>query len=414
MKKSFWKKEVVARALIVALCASALSACGSAEDAKGDFEAVDASADKTDLQDSAETDTVEDGDSEAEPEDKASTDTQEKELKEKVDTLDFKEIAKKHEQSNKSVTVGVVTSSGGIDDGSFNQSAWEGLQWLSGRNGCEVKFLESETEDDFYLNLETLVGEGGKLCWGIGYSCAEDVLYVAENNPDRNFAVVDYHFEDCPENVTGVMFRAEEPSFLVGYIAANVSEKHKVGFIGGYDTDIIDQFMYGYMAGIKYAESENGVYTEVVTEYADSYNDSDKGYEMARRMYEDGCDIIYHAAGETGLGVITAAKDTGYFCIGVDKDQAYLAPENVLTSALKYVNVAVQEVSEEYLNGGDIGGINISMGLREGAVGVSEIHSLYSESLYEDMLALSDRIKNDDLVPPYNEENYKEFVESIN
>lgn len=416
MKKSFNAVRSAGLGAALILAAGLMTACGSSTDSSGPQTALDTVNEELAAQNSGQ-DTAS-GEQEAykDPDSTEVLDESAEErisAKEKIETLDFREIAKKNLEAKKDMTIGVVTSSGGVEDESFNQSAWEGLQWLSGRNGCEVKYMESETVDQFRDNLTMMVEEGGDFCWGIGYSCADDLKAVAEDNPDRYFAVVDYYYDDCPDNVTGVMFRAEEPSFLVGYIAASFSEKHKIGFIGGEDTVIIDQFLYGYMAGIKYADNENGTETELLTEYAGSFTDSDKGYELARHMYDEGCDVVFHASGETGIGVITAAKDTGLYCIGVDKDQAYLAPDNVLTSALKYVNVAVQEVSEEFLNGGDISGMNISMGLREGAVGVSEIHNLYSESLYEKMLELSDRIKNDELIPPSDEAEYSQFVKEL-
>lgn len=329
--------------------------------------------------------------------------------KERVETIDFREIAKKNQTDNRPL-VGMVTFEGGVDDASYNQSAWEGLQWLSGRTNCNIKFLESDGEADFSENIHKLIDDGAKLCWGIGYSGKDDLLEEAAEHPDINFAIVDNSFEDAPANLTGVMFRAQEPSFLVGYIAGSVTSADKVGYIGGEKSSILDQFEYGYKAGVAYAAKELNKDIEVCTEYAGTFSDPAKGHELAAKMYADGCDIIFHAAGETGTGVIEEAAAEGKFVIGVDKDQSYLAPENVLTSALKYVNIAVCDVSEVFLEGEDIGGKTITFGLAEGAVGVSEDHSLYSDEIYDKMLDLAEQIRAGSLIPPSNSYEYEDFI----
>ena len=126
----------------------------------------------------------------------------------------------------------MITDTGGINDQSFNQSAWEGLQKLRDETGADVAYIESKQSGDFPTNLETLVDNGSTLCWGIGYACADAVVEAAASNPDVNFACVDNAFGDPLPNVTGVVFRAQESSFMVGYIAAAVSKTNKVGFVG--------------------------------------------------------------------------------------------------------------------------------------------------------------------------------------
>lgn len=309
--------------------------------------------------------------------------------------------------------VGIVTYTGGIEDESFNQSAWEGLQRLSGAAGCETEFYESVSEVDFEQHMDELIGKGGDLCWGIGYNCSDELLKKAKKHPDISFAIVDYAYAETPDNMTGVVFRAEEPSFLVGFIAGNVTETGKVGFVGGESNEVIGQFQYGYQAGVEYAAKKLGKEIKVEIAYAGSFDDSYQGREMANALYQNGCDIIFHAAGESGIGVIEAAKETGHYAIGVDKDQAYLAPEYVLTSALKNINMAVFQVSREYLDGGEIGGKTISFGLAEGAVGVSEGHALYSDQIYEQMLELQQEIIDEKLDPPSNRAEYDAFIKSF-
>ncbi|MCR5421693.1 MAG: BMP family ABC transporter substrate-binding protein [Lachnospiraceae bacterium] len=329
---------------------------------------------------------------------------------EEFDTIKEEEIS---DGDKSSVIVGMVTDVGGIDDESFNQSAWEGLQSLSSVNGIKTIYRESDSPEDFKENFQSIKDEGSELCWGIGFACADVLLEEAKNNPGVHYAIVDSSYENTPENVTGLVFRAQEPSFAVGFVAASVTRSSKIGFVGGVKGEIIDQFQYGYQAGVKYASTLYGKNVEVVVEYADSFADADKGYEIASNMYDQGCDVVYHAAGGTGTGVIEAAKDHNHYVIGVDRDQAYLAPKNVLTSALKKVDVAVELVSKSYLGGEDIGGKTLSFGMTEGAVGISEDHSNYRDEIYDAALLVEDKIKSGEIVPPKSESEYKDFIMSM-
>jgi basic membrane protein A len=309
-----------------------------------------------------------------------------------------------------SFTVAMITDTGGINDQSFNQSAWEGLTELKNKTGAEVNYIESKQASDFVTNLERLGDSGANLLWGVGYACADAVLEAAGSNPDIQYAIIDNAYENTPSNVTGVMFRAQEPSFLVGYVAGRTTQTGKVGFVGGISSGLIDQFQYGYEAGVKYAAKELGKDIDISVQYAESFSDAAKGKAIAARMYSDGCDVIYHAAGGTGTGVIEAAKEADKWVIGVDRDQAYLAPENVLTSALKLVGKAVQEVSEEAMNGKEIGGQTLTFGLQEDCVGIPEEHGNMAEGVYEDTLKVKDKIKNGELTPPTTKEEYEAFI----
>ena len=306
--------------------------------------------------------------------------------------------------------IGMLASTSGIMDESFNQSAWEGLQWLSGDSGVQVDYVEGNTDDEMKMALESLINEGCTICWGVGYTTAPSVIEAAKENPDVRFVIVDYVDENMPDNVTCVKFRAQEPSFLVGYVAGMTTESDSVGFVGGMEIDVIKEFMYGYKAGVATAAKERGKDIEVKTCFADGFFEPEQGKELAKGLYDDGCDIVYHAAGKTGSGVIEAAKERGKYVIGVDKDQSFMAPENVLTSALKLVNIAVKEVSEDIM-AGNLEGINIvNMGLSEEAVGISENHSLYDQKVYDKVKEFEYQILSGELDPPANEEEYNAFV----
>lgn len=303
-------------------------------------------------------------------------------------------------------SVGMVTDTGGVNDQSFNQSAWEGLQNLQKNTGADISYLESTQETDYAPNLDKQVDEGKNLIWGIGFAMADAILTAAETNPDVNFAIIDNAYETTPSNVTGVMFRAQEPSFVVGYIAGLSTKTGKVGFVGGMKGNIIDQFEYGYRAGVDYAAKELGKEITVDVQYAESFSDSAKGKAIATKMFSSDCDIVFHAAGGVGVGVIEAAKEADKFAIGVDRDQAYLAPENVLTSALKLVNVAVELVSTEALNGTEIGGQTYNYGLAEDAVGIPEENPNMDPAIYDKAMEVEQLIKDGTIVPPYNADTY--------
>ena len=307
--------------------------------------------------------------------------------------------------------VGMVTDIGGIDDESFNQSAWEGMKSLEKDTGVETTYVESSDSSEYSGNLDKLLDRGCSLCWCIGYASADALLEKAKKKPDTSFAIIDSSYPDTPPNVTGVVFRAEEPSFIVGYIAAAATKTGKIGFVGGITGEIIDQFEYGFRAGVAYASSVYGKNVDIDIEYADSFNDEEKGREIGKRMYDEGCDIVYHAAGGVGIGVIEEAVKADKFAIGVDRDQSSLAPKNVLTSAMKLVNVAVERVSKAYLKDEDIGGKTLSFGLTEGAVGIPENHDNYRDEIYDAALVIEDRIKSGEIDPPANLEEYEKFME---
>lgn len=306
--------------------------------------------------------------------------------------------------------IGMVTDISGIHDESFNQGAWEGLQALSESTGCTVDYIETVSQDDFVDNFTAMAKQGFQLIWGIGYACGDAMLEVAKQYPDVHFAVIDSAYAEPPSNVTGVTFHAEEASFLVGYIAESMNTTGKLGFVGGISSELIDQFQYGYQAGVAYADWQSGKNTEVLIRYVGSWTDTELGYQLADELYNRHCDIIYHAAGGSGTGVINAARDRGLFAIGVDRDQAYLAPKNVLTSALKRVNVAVVQVSRDFMEEREIGGTNFLFGLAEGAVGIPEGHANYSDEIYDATLRTVDDIIAGRITPPATEEGYNEFM----
>ncbi|WOC33671.1 MULTISPECIES: BMP family lipoprotein [Caproicibacterium] len=315
----------------------------------------------------------------------------------------------------KGYKIRMVTDTGGVNDQSFNQSSWEGLQNLQKATGADVNYIESKQESDYATNLDKAADDDAKLIWGIGFAMAESIGNAAKQNPDINYAIVDnaYDAKTMPSNVAGVMFRAQEPSFVVGYIAGKTTKTNKVGFVGGITSNIIDQFEYGYKAGVAYAAKELNKKITVDAQYAESFSDSSKGKAIANSMFSSGCDIVFHAAGGVGVGVIAAAKDAGKYAIGVDRDQAYLAPKNVLTSALKLVHAAVEDVSKKAMSGEKIGGKTYTYGLTEDAVGIPEKHDLMGDDTYQAALKVEQDIKSGKITPPATKDEFTKYTASL-
>ena len=328
--------------------------------------------------------------------------------------------------SSSDFKVKMVTDMGGVNDQSFNQSAWEGLQKLQKDTGIKTGYTESKQEADYATNLDKAVDDGNQLVWGIGFAMAAAIRTAAQTNPDVSFAIIDNaypekgHVNDetgeedgLLDNLTGVTFRTQEPSFVAGYIAAMTTTANKVGFVGGMKSDVLETFRWGYKAGVDYANKQAGKSVEVVDQYIESFTDAAKGKAAGQKMYSDGCDIVFACAGNAGNGVIESATDANKMVIGVDKDQYDLAPENMLTSVLKKVDQAVIEVSTEASEGKEIGGKNIELSAKDGAVGISEHHDLMAEDTYTTATDLFAQIKDGKITPPGTEDDYNEYVKSL-
>ena len=307
--------------------------------------------------------------------------------------------------------VAMVTNVGGINDQGFCQLSWAGLQRLRDERGYDVSYIESKLESDYSTNIDKAIDYGAEYIWAIGFAMADAVAFEAKINPDINvkFGIVDAGTSGA-STLTGVLFKAQEPSFVVGYIAGKTTKTNKVGFVGGIASDNIYAFEYGYLGGVAYAAKELGKTISVDRQYAESFNDNAKGKSIAQKMYSKGADIVYHAAGGVGIGVIEAAEETGNFAIGVDMDQSYLSPKSVLTSAVKRVDQALFDLTPKLLEGELKGGSDIVLGLADGDyLGIPEHHEHMSEEVYQDALAVIEKIKSREIVAPATEEEYEVY-----
>lgn len=245
------------------------------------------------------------------------------------------------------VKVGVITDVGGVNDGSFNQSAWEGLQRAQEELGITTSYLESSTDSDYIPNLETFIDEEYDLIICIGYQLADAMREEAEANPDQKFAIVDDSSCADLDNVTCLMFEQAQASYLVGYVAGLTTKTNTIGFVLGMSTGVMNEFGYGYCAGALDANPD----VTILQNNANSFADTAAGKTAANNMIADGADVIFHAAGGTGLGVIDACKEAGIWAIGVDSDQSAVAPDTILTSAMKRVDNVCYDEAQAVLEG---------------------------------------------------------------
>lgn len=318
--------------------------------------------------------------------------------------------------------IGMVTDEGGVNDQSFNQSAWEGLERVAEELGIETDYQESEHEADFEPNFETLLDQDFDMMWGVGYKLADATMEAALSNPEKVYGIIDFSYEDnedypdgTPENVMGILFRDEQSSFLAGYVAGRTTESDKVGFVGGIEGNVIWKFEHGYKAGVQYAAKELGKDIEVMVQYADSFSDTLKGKSIATSMFQNGADIVAHAAGAVGDGVIEAAKEQDKWAIGVDRDQNYLAPDNVLTSVMKRVDVAIFNASKAFKEGNFEGGSTVTYGLADdGAVGLAPTTDKNVDAeILEDVKLIEQEIVAGNIEVPRNAEEYEEYLTTL-
>ncbi|MDY4166704.1 MAG: BMP family ABC transporter substrate-binding protein [Fournierella sp.] len=278
--------------------------------------------------------------------------------------------------SGKEISVGMITDVGGVNDRSFNQTSWEGLQALAEQNpNISVSYLESKTDADYGANIETYLSEGTDLIICVGYMLAEATKAAAEANPDQLFAIIDDSSIDLP-NVACLMFSQAEASYLVGIVAGLATESNTVGYVQGMVSDSMNQFGCGFIAGVKSVNPE----ATVLQFNANSFGDPTGGNTAATDMITKGADVVFHAAGATGNGVIEACKANGVYAIGVDTDQAPLAPETVITSAMKRVDIAAQDISLAVANGTFTPGVHL-YSLENGGVDLSPTRDLLTEEM---------------------------------
>ncbi len=233
----------------------------------------------------------------------------------------------------------ILYDMGGKFDRSFNQSASEGVQQFKKETGVAVREFEVTNAAQRAQVMQQMVQRGATIIVAIGFDSASAVERVAKASPKVNFVIVDA-VVDLP-NVQSVNFREQESSFLCGMAAAMATKTNKVGFVGGMDIPLIRKFALGYVEGVHHVNPQIEVIQNMTGTTSAAWSDPTKGAELAKSQFGRGVDVVFHAAGATGIGVMQAAKDAGKLSIGCDSNQNYLHPGSVLTSAVKRVDVAV-------------------------------------------------------------------------
>ena len=307
-------------------------------------------------------------------------------------------------------SIAMITDVAGVNDHSFNQSAWEGLEKAKKDLGVKVKYLESKQDADYSTNVETLIDEEVDLIVGVGSKLAPTIEQAAKDYPDQKFVIVDETYEKIPSNVETVLFKAEQSAYLVGLIAGKMTKTNDVGFIGGMDISVINTFKYGYMAGVKTANSK----CKLQSQYANSFTDQAKGKAIANQMISNGTDIIFTAGGDVGTGAIEAIKEANKYAIGVDRDQSDLAPDNVLTSAIKRVDIGVYETVKSFIEGKFEGGSSTTYGLEQGAVGIPDTTSkLVPQDVLDYVNEEIKKLESGEIVAPKDETEYNKYIKNL-
>lgn len=260
----------------------------------------------------------------------------------------------------------IIYDLGGKFDKSFNEAAYNGaLKWSEETGDGFVEF-EMQNEAQREQALRRFASRGNSPIVVTGFAFADAVNTVSQEFPGTNFAIIDM-VVDQP-NVRSVVFKEHEGSFLVGIMAAMASKTGKVGFVGGMDIPLISKFACGYVQGVKSVSGDIEVFQNMTGSTPSAWNDPVKGGELTRAQVDQGADVVYHAAGGTGRGVLQAASDAGILGIGVDSNQNHLFPGSVLTSMLKRVDVAVYNAFKDGTSDNFSTGFSV-LGLAEGGVG---------------------------------------------
>src|SRR5512143_329402 len=303
------------------------------------------------------------------------------------------------------IKVGEVTDLGGVDDKSFNASAWKGVQDAMSQLGVDGKYLESKDQSDYAKNIQQFLSENDDLIITVGFLLGVDTATAAKANPNTKFAIVDYTYPDCfpgategkdcgsstdIPNVRGLAFQTDQAAMLAGYAAAGMSQSGKVGTFGGIKIPTVTIFMKGFEAGVKYYNQQNGKSVTVLGWdtakddglFTGNFDSTDDGRKFAESLMQEGADIIMPVAGSVGLGSAAVCKETGKcWIVGVDTDMYLSAPEYkevVLTSVMKKIDVAVLSTIKDVIDGKFEGGTD-TFTIKDGGVDIAPFHDFDSK-----------------------------------
>jgi len=302
--------------------------------------------------------------------------------------------------AKKSIKVGLVTDIGGLNDRSFNSLANQGLQNAESTQGIQGRVLTSKSNADYIPNLSTLAQQKYDLVIGVGFLMADAIDTVAKKFPNTKFAIIDVDattLKGKPTNVEGLLFKEQESGYLAGYLAGLYAKDNNIktiSSVGGQKIPPVDHYIAGYQAGAKAADPS----IKTLNGYSQDFVDQAKCKEIALNQIAQGSGVVFQVAGQCGLGALDAAKEKGKQGIGVDADQAYLGPY-VLTSAIKKVDVAVQDTIKQVQDDKYTGGANTTFEIQNKGAGIGKVSSTGAK--YQSQLdGVSAKIADGTTTPP--------------
>lgn len=326
------------------------------------------------------------------------------------DTTEATDNASTDSEKTNDYSIVMVTDNGGVDDGSFNQAAWEGMvEWGKEHDGIEGEdytYIASDGDSEYIPNLNQAIMNDFDIVFGVGFKLKQSMMEIADDNPDQQFVIIDDSIEGN-DNVASVLFKDQENAFLAGVAAALSTETGKIGFVAGQQSEVLDRFEAGFLMGAYTANPD----VEVIVEYVESFSDTSKARQIAAGMYSNGVDIVYQGAGDAGNGVFSEARDRmnadpdeKIWVIGSDSDQteegAYNEGNLTLTSSIKGLGQAIKSVANQTMQGDFPGGEITKLGLKEEAIYMTR--GQLSEETWTAMEEYKKQIINGDIDIPIN------------
>jgi len=285
-------------------------------------------------------------------------------------------------QKGEGMKVGMVSDVGGIDDASFNQNTWDGLQKAADDFGVQAQFIESQAQADYEKNITEFAEQKYDLIITVGFLLGDATGKMAAQYPNIKMAIVDNAYDPPIANVQGIIFNVDEAAFPIGYLAAGWAvlkdpADPQVGYVGGMQIPPVEQFIVAYEAGVKYYNEQKGTNVGVSGVYVGDFESPDKGKIAGKSLIDEGVDVIFGVGGKTGNGGLTAAKEAGKWGVGVDVDQYFTLPNEkdiLITSCMKRLDNAVYSVVEQLVTDEFAGGSNYVATLTNGGVGLAPYH----------------------------------------
>jgi basic membrane protein A len=296
----------------------------------------------------------------------------------------------KQNVGEKQVKIGLLITPRGLNDRGFNDYAFDGLKEAEKKYNVAGTVIEPATMNDHEASLRFFAGQKFDAIIAVGVAFTDSIRKIASEQPDLNFYVIDSDIDEG--NIRGISFREDEGSYLCGYLAAKMSKTGRVGFIGGVKIPVIERFAQGYRNGVLAASSSFEVVERYVATDFSGFNNAEEAANIAQEIYQSGGDVIFAAAGASGLGVISTAVKTRKYVIGVDMNQDSLAPGLVLTSMLKRVDLVVEDIARSLSE--NKAPVKRSYGLADDAVGLTDFQ-LSFKVVGEDLIRELNQMRKD-------------------